>query len=170
MVAGAERTGVEDFAAFYGRARDPVYRAVLCVTGDPDQTEEAVAEAFARAYARWDRLAHHPNASAWVARTALNAHRSWWRRRHRETLTPAAAGQDAPAESGVLDERLAAAVRRLPLRQRQVLALRILLDLSTADTASALGVAPKTVTVHLHRALATVRLAMAPAATDGGHQ
>jgi RNA polymerase sigma factor (sigma-70 family) len=164
---------VEDFASFYERARDPVFRAVLCVTGDRYHAEEAVAEAFARAYARWDRLRRHPNPNAWVARTALNAHRSWRRRRHRETLTtatPAAAGWDAPAESGALDARLAAVVRRLPLRQRQVLALRILLDLSTADAASMLGVAPKTVTVHLHRALATVRLAMAPAATEGGHQ
>jgi RNA polymerase sigma-70 factor (ECF subfamily) len=135
MYVGAEGTGVEDFATFYGRVRDPVYRVVVCVTGDRDQAEEAVAEAFARAYARWDRLGHHPNPSAWVARTALNAHRSWWRR-HRETLTPATpatAGRDAPAAAGVLDGRLAGAVRRLPLRQRQVLALRILLDLSTAD-------------------------------------
>lgn len=42
----------------------------------------------------------------------------------------------------------------LPDRQRQVVALRILLDLSTEQTAEILSIAPGTVTAHLFRALA----------------
>jgi len=45
----------------------------------------------------------------------------------------------------------------LPERQRQVIGLRLLLDLSTEQTAEALGVAPGTVTAHLHRALSSLR-------------
>lgn len=70
MDADAEGTSVEDFAAFYGRVRDPVYRAVLCVTGDRDQAEEAVAEAFARAYARWPASVPPP---AWLVRSRPGA-------------------------------------------------------------------------------------------------
>jgi RNA polymerase sigma-70 factor (ECF subfamily) len=50
-----------------------------------------------------------------------------------------------------------AALRRLPVRQRQVVALRLLLDLDTATTAEMLGMSGSTVATHLHRALATLR-------------
>ena len=46
---------------------------------------------------------------------------------------------------------------RLAKRQRQVLALRILSDLTEGETAQILGISPKTVSVHLHRALENLR-------------
>jgi DNA-directed RNA polymerase specialized sigma24 family protein len=51
----------------------------------------------------------------------------------------------------------------LPQRQRQVIALRVFLDLDTATTAQVLGVAPGTVTAHLARATAAMREQLAPA-------
>ena len=45
---------------------------------------------------------------------------------------------------------------RLPARQRQVVALRLFLDLDTARTAQVLGIAPSTVKAHLARATAAV--------------
>jgi RNA polymerase sigma-70 factor (ECF subfamily) len=45
----------------------------------------------------------------------------------------------------------------LPDQQRRVLALRIILDFDTHSTADALGIAPGTVTTHLHRALSALR-------------
>jgi DNA-directed RNA polymerase specialized sigma24 family protein len=62
-----------------------------------------------------------------------------------------------------LDPAIRDALRALPTRQRQVLALRIFLDLDTETTASALGIAPGTVTAHLSRATAALRGALAPA-------
>jgi RNA polymerase sigma-70 factor (ECF subfamily) len=50
-----------------------------------------------------------------------------------------------------------AAVLRLPLRQRQVIACRLFLDLDTAQTAQTIGIAPGTVTAHLSSAIATLR-------------
>ena len=50
-----------------------------------------------------------------------------------------------------------AAVLALPLRQRQVVACRLFLDLDTAQTAQTIGVAPGTVTAHLNRAISTLR-------------
>ena len=50
-----------------------------------------------------------------------------------------------------------AALLRLPARQRQVVALRLFLDLDTAGTARVLGIAPGTVQAHLGRAMAALR-------------
>jgi len=56
-----------------------------------------------------------------------------------------------------MDPLLIRAVWRLPRRQRQVVALRILLDQSIDQTAQSLGMAPGTVRAHLHRALRSLR-------------
>ena len=68
---------------------------------------------------------------------------------------------DLPAVHGAsdspVDPRIMAALMRLPTRQRQVVALRLFLDLDTARTAQLLGIAPSTVKAHLARALAALR-------------
>ena len=48
-------------------------------------------------------------------------------------------------------------MRKLPKRQREVVVLRVFLDLDTRGTAAALGIAPGTVQAHLHRALKVLR-------------
>jgi len=58
-----------------------------------------------------------------------------------------------------------AALRRLPVRQRQVIALRLLLDLDTATTAQMLGIPAGTVSSSLRRGLATLRSEL-PSAND----
>lgn len=144
------------FAALYARSRDDVYRAVLLTVRDPHRAEDAVQEAFARAYADWDHVAVHPNPVGWVARVALNHATSLWRRLRRESAEPPVATA-APDDERPIDALLVRAVWRLPRRQRQVVAFRILLDQSTDETARALGIAPGTVTAHLHRALGNLR-------------
>jgi DNA-directed RNA polymerase specialized sigma24 family protein len=83
---------------------------------------------------------------------------SWWRRRRREVpLYPGASPAVADPTGAGADDALAAAVRALPLRQREVITLRVFFDLDTATTAATLGISPGTVGAHLHRALATLR-------------
>ena len=53
-----------------------------------------------------------------------------------------------------------AALRALPTRQREVIALRVFLDLDIATTARLLGIAPGTVGAHLSRAVTTLRAAL----------
>jgi RNA polymerase sigma factor (sigma-70 family) len=163
VVVAWRNSGVEhrrvDFAAFYESARDDCLRAVTASLGSRQAAEEVVAEAFARAWARWPRVAEHPSPRAWVVRTALNMHVSWWRRWRREILTPDRYDQlrhDDPA-TATLDPRMMAALRSLPLRQRQVVALRIFLDLDSKTTARTLGIAAGTVTAHLARATSALR-------------
>jgi RNA polymerase sigma-70 factor (sigma-E family) len=159
------------FAEFYARARDDCLRVVFASIGDRPLAEDLVAEAFARAWARWPVVSRHPAPAAWVVRTAFNARVSWWRRYRREIALPDAAaeaghdhgGADDGGIGGAVDRELMAALLRLPERQRQVVALRIFLDLDTAGTARTLGIAPGTVTAHLARAMAALREQLASA-------
>jgi RNA polymerase sigma factor (sigma-70 family) len=148
-----------DFEQFYLLHRDAVYRAVVLATRRPDRAEEAVAEAFARALERWDELASHPNPTGWVVRTAMNQFVSGWRIWRREG-PPAPDVVAVPDESRSLDPFLLRQLWRLPRRQREVVALRVLLDFDGRQTAEVLGMAEGTVGAHLSRALASLRLAL----------
>jgi RNA polymerase sigma-70 factor (ECF subfamily) len=154
--AADDQVVAPSFAAFYADSRDIVYRAVLLTVRDPHRAEDSVQEAFARAYADWERIHQHPNPVGWVARVALNHATSLWRRLRRESaeLPPVSV---APEEERPIDATLVRLVWQLPRRQRQVIALRILLDQSTEQTATLLGIAPGTVTAHLHRAVYSLR-------------
>ena len=155
-----------DFAEFYRQSRDECLRSVLISIGDQDMAQELVAEAFARACASWRTVSRHPTPAAWVVRTALNLNISRWRRRRREvpvadpgTITD---GPGGGAPAGAVDPQLMTALMRLPTRQRQVVALRLVLDLDTARTAQVLGITPNTVMAHMARALATLRRDLTP--------
>jgi RNA polymerase sigma-70 factor (sigma-E family) len=156
---GVGREGT-DFAEFYKASWAPCLRAVSASVADPRLAEDLVAEAFSRAWASWRDVSRHPAPRAWVVRAALNAGVSWWRRRHREVALGAQdpssfAGRTDPGES--VDAALMDAVRRLPPREREVIALRLILDLDTETTAKHLGIAPGTVRAHLSRAMVALR-------------
>ena len=157
-----------DFAEFYRQAKDDCLRTVLVSVRDQDLAQDLVAEAFARAWASWPAVSRHPAPVAWVVRTALNLNVSRWRRRRWEIplAEPGPAGEQPsvdPLSGGPADPRISAALMRLPARQREVVALRLFLDLDTARTAEVLGIAPGTVTAHLARAIATLRDDLMPA-------
>ena len=160
----------DEFADFYRASRDSCLRAVTAVVGDRERAEEQVAEAFARAWTSWGKVRRHAAPRAWVVRTALNLGVSWWRRRSREVplaehdAATAAGPQDGPGDG--VDPALIAALRRLPARQREVLALRIFLDLDTETTAKIIGIAPGTVMAHLSRAVAALRRDLPMTNTD----
>jgi RNA polymerase sigma-70 factor (sigma-E family) len=156
-----------DFTEFYRKSKDECLFTVLVSVGDQDTAEDLVAEAFARAWASWRRVSRHPTPAAWVVRTALNANISRWRRRRREVSLPdPGTVTDLPAVSQEsdtpVDPRIMAALMRLPVRQRQVVALRLFLDLDTRRTAGVLGIAPGTVQAHLGRAIAALRNDLIP--------
>ena len=127
-----------------------VFRAVLLVTRDRVAAEDAVSGAYLKAIERWDLVSRHPKPVAWLVRVALNDSISTWRRAR--MLIPFQLAFAASISPASRDPDLVRAVAALPLRQRQVVALRVLLGLDTAETAEVMGIAPGTVTVHLHRA------------------
>jgi RNA polymerase sigma-70 factor (ECF subfamily) len=146
-----------EFADFFQTSWEPCLKAVAASTGDMVLAEEQVAEAFARAWVSWRKVSRHPARRAWVVRTALNVGASWWRRRGRELPL---VGHDVAVAAGPeigLDSVVLAALRRLPARQREVIVLRVFLDLDIETTARTLSIAPGTVRAHLSRAAATLR-------------
>jgi RNA polymerase sigma-70 factor (sigma-E family) len=145
----------DEFAAFYAADKDRCLRAAIAGGMRRDQAEDAVAEAFARAWARWRTVRSHRSPAAWVVRTAVNADISWWRKRRREVFSESTPNATYVQPEGSMD--LTTAIRGLPRRQREVVVLRYLLDLDTAATADELGIATGTVTAHLHHALAALR-------------
>jgi RNA polymerase sigma factor (sigma-70 family) len=151
-----------EFADFFQASWEPCLRAVLAVAGRQQLAEDQVAEAFARAWVSWRKIRRHPAPQAWVVRTALNAGASWWRRRRRE-LPLADHDLTAPGDldSG-LDATLLTAIWHLPPRQREVIALRICLDLDTATIARQLGIEAGTVRMHLSRGVTALRHELTP--------
>lgn len=155
-----------EFTRFYEASWDACLRAVLASVGDRALAEDMVAEAFARAWTSWREVSQYAAPRGWVVRTALNAGVSWWRPRRRESpLADYDAAAAADPGEGV-DPAIVAALRRLPTRQREVIALRVFLDLDTRTTAEILGIAPGTVMAHLSRAAAALR--QDPALRNGG--
>lgn len=154
-------TTKEPFEAFYSRSLDTVFRTVLLVTRHPQRAEDAAHEAFARAFESWETVAGHPNPLAWTIRVALNRYASSWRVWRHETPEP----PEIPvADQLPIDPFLLRAVWRLPRRQREVVALRVLADLSAEQTAQLLGISAGAVGTHLFRALGKLRENLA--ATD----
>ena len=146
-----------EFAEFFRASWEPCLRAVVAVVGSLQPAEDQVAEAFARAWVSWRKVRRHPAPRAWVVRTALNTGASWWRRRRRE-LPLANHDVTAPGDLGDgLDATLLTALWRLPPRQREVIALRIFLDLDTDTIARQLGIEAGTARMHLSRGVTALR-------------
>ena len=150
-------SGVEhaEFVDFYVASRSRCLRAAVAHGLSRDDAEEAVAEAYARAWASWPKVSRLQSPAAWVVRTAVNANVSWWRKRRRER--PGAVTETSQFIPASYDADLVRAIGLLPPRQREVVVLRYLLDLDTESTAQWLSIAPGTVRAHLHHALASLR-------------
>jgi RNA polymerase sigma factor (sigma-70 family) len=153
------------FPDFYRAHVTRIYRALAVTLGNDDMAREAVDEAMTRAYANWRRVGALDNPPGWVFRVGLNCATSWWRKLRREqgVLTeerhPRAAATD-PAAFAARE-----ALTLLPFGQRAVIVCRVLLDLSTAETADALGISQGTVKSRLSRGLAALRQAL-----EGGNE
>jgi DNA-directed RNA polymerase specialized sigma24 family protein len=148
-----------DFEGFYRAEVDRVYRALAVTLGDRDLAREATDEAMARAYARWRKVSAHDNPGGWVFRVGLNWATSWWRkvRRERPLLVDADAAHASSAAPDPDGVAALAALQAQPRAYRAVVVCRVLLGLSTVETAAVLGVAEGTVKSRLARALAGMR-------------
>ena len=148
-----------EFDDFVRARHERLCRIAYVLCGDWQHAEDLVQTALAKTYVAF-RRGGIESLDAYTHRTLVTTHVSWWRRKwHGEITTerlPETAAADAYATADVRREVLAA-LATLPARQRAVLALRYLADLSETDTAAALGCRPGTVKSATNRALATLR-------------
>jgi RNA polymerase sigma-70 factor (ECF subfamily) len=111
-----------------------------------DLAQEVTAEAFARAWADWDRVSAMTSPGGWVYRVAVNLMQSRLRRAQLERRLARRAPTPATSPPpGLPDEALWGAVRALAPRARIAIALRYVADLPEADVAIAMGVSRGTV-------------------------
>jgi RNA polymerase sigma-70 factor (ECF subfamily) len=167
-----ERARNGDVAAFEELVRvhqEVAFRTAWVVSGRANDAEDATQEGFVKAFAAMSRFRAGAPFRPWlltiVANEARNRRRSAGRR---EALAlrlsdEGRPGDAAPSpESAVLaSERraaLLAAIERLEDRDREIIALRYLLDLSEAETAAVLNVPIGTVKSRLSRALGRLRM------------
>jgi RNA polymerase sigma factor (sigma-70 family) len=137
---------------------DDVYRYVLYLTRDPQAAEELTAETFERAVRLWHRFdPARGSERTWlcqVARTAaLDFLRAEERRRRREERYSSLAERTQELEAQTLSPWLRQALASLSAADREVIALRVILDLDPADAGRVLGISPSACTTRLSRAL-----------------
>lgn len=143
-----------------------VFRALRALLNDDAEAEDAAQEAWVKAYAALDQFAGRASFATWVVRIAV--HEALARRRRAGrftevamgTLPTPALGPEDEAHRAELRRLLAGAIDELPENHRAVFVLRAVEGLSTAETASALGLSEENVKIRLHRARHALRRAI----------
>ncbi len=146
-----------EFEEFYRAQHGRLARALYLLTGDAGEAEDLAQEAMGRVFERWDHVRAMATPEGYVYRTALNLHRSRFRRLAvRRRKTPDAVERDVigSAESRMDVHR---AMQSLSREQREAVVLVEWLDLTTEDAAAILKIEPTSVRTRLHRARAVLR-------------
>jgi RNA polymerase sigma-70 factor (ECF subfamily) len=139
------------------------FRTACLILGNRSDAEEAVQEAFLRAWRFRDSLSSVPSIKPWLYRVVVNSCYSKLRQEipHRdrraddgplEHMAARGTNPDTQAEQGEVAETVLAALQRLPLSLRVPVVLRYYADLSERDIAHAIGRRQGTVKSRLHEA------------------
>ncbi|HWG56647.1 MAG TPA: RNA polymerase sigma factor [Gaiellaceae bacterium] len=147
----------QTFAAAAEAHLDDVYGYLVYLTKNPLLAEDLAAETFEKALRLWRRFdPSRASARTWLCQiartTALDWFRSEDRRRRREERAAAPEAADAAFAEG-LSAELEAALASLSAAEREVIALRVLLELDGEEAARVLGISPTAVSTRLSRAL-----------------
>jgi RNA polymerase sigma factor (sigma-70 family) len=147
------------FEHFYLQEYPKVVDLAYGLSGSRSGAEDIAQEAFLRAYRDWNRVGSYEHQAAWVRRVAANLATSGLRRRLIEAraLTRLAARRESALDPLPADNaEFWRAVRALPQRQAQAVALYYLEDRSIHQTAVVLDCAEGTVKAHLAKARRTL--------------
>jgi RNA polymerase sigma-70 factor, ECF subfamily len=158
----------EEFTTFYSASFHRLVGQLGAMTGSQAEAQDAVQEAFVRAWAQRGRFSSDDSPESWIRVTAWRIAVSRWRRnRAGSRLMPLAAQPDTVP--GPSPDRVAfiKALRKLPAEQRRAIVLYHLCDLTIDQVARETGVPAGTVKARLARGRAALRphVSDAPAAT-----
>ena len=150
----------DDYVAFVDARYARLVRAAVLLGCGRAEAEDAVQDALLRCYGAWARVSAADDRDAYVYRVLVNgiarARRRRWRGEvpHGDVPEPPPTGD--PAADVSLGQSVRASLDRLAVEQRQVLVLRYFADLSEAQIATVLGIAPGTVKSRASRAIAVL--------------
>ncbi len=153
------RSSEQDFAAAAESHLDDVHAYLVYLTGDKIVAEELTAETFARALERWRRYdPRRGSPRTWLCQlartTALDHFRAEERRRRREGRYVLQVREaEEPLFGEGLSPVLERALARLSAAEREVVALRVVLELDGEGAARVLGISPSACSTRLSRAL-----------------
>ena len=148
-----------EFTSFYTASFPRLVGQLYAMTGDRGEAQDAVQEAFVRAWVRRCQIEAGRGAEAWVRVTAWRIAASRWRRAQDAIrLMMLAARPDRVAGPGPDHVAFVEALRRVPAEQRRALVLFHLADLTVEQIAAETGVGTGTVKSRLARG----RAALAP--------
>lgn len=154
-------------SALYAAQYRPLVRLATLLLADQAVAEEVVQDAFVAMHGAWRRLRDPHKAAAYLRQAVVNRARSGLRRRSVEARyapapPPDVASAEIAAIGAVERDRVLAALRELPRRQREVLVLRYYLDLSEAQIAETLGISRGAVKSHAARGMTALRSVLEP--------
>jgi len=147
------------FADLVAEHLDAVYRYLVYLTGDRAAAEDLAAETFEKAFRSWRRFDPRRGAPRpWLCRIAHSAAVDWFRAEARRKRREETYERDRPeAVEAVfgdgLSPELERAVARLTPAEREVVALRVLLELDGPAAARVLGISATACSTRLSRAL-----------------
>lgn len=168
LVASAQSGDQRAFAQLVQRYSPRLRGVLFRITRDPETTHDALQDALLRAWQNIDRFQGRSSFFTWITRIAINeAHRTI-RRNEAASALPLddAIGEripgwgDRPEEVFESREFLAAieaALGRLPIAYREVVVLRDVEGLTTAEAADALGIEERALKSRLHRGRMALR-------------
>jgi RNA polymerase sigma-70 factor (sigma-E family) len=149
--------------ALYTRHYRSLLRLAALLLDDLPSCEDVVQEAYVRVHRSWGRIGYDEKALAYLRQTVVNLARSALRRRlvaARHAPRPDREAVDDAAYATVERDALVRALRTLPRRERETLALRYFADLSEAQTAAAMGCSVGSVKGYASRGLTRLAAAM----------
>jgi RNA polymerase sigma-70 factor (sigma-E family) len=137
------------YDASYGR----LVLQLFAICGNVTEAEDAVQEAFVKAIGQGRAFDRVQNPEAWLRTVALNHQRNNWRHAKvvRRFVSSVPGGQTAP-ELSPDHVAVVQALAVLDHDQRQVVVLRYLADMGTAEIAHEIGIPEGTVKSRLARA------------------
>lgn len=166
-ISGAAVASKVDFDEFVAARSTRLLRTAYLLTRDHALAEDLLQASLTKAWFAWSRIEADPE--PYVRKVLVNTFSTWWRRKWNGEHAYADPPEPEPSagEHTAADQRhdLWEAMGRLPRRQRAVVVLRFVEDLSEAETARLLGIAPGTVKSQTSKALAKLRIDPALVAT-----
>jgi RNA polymerase sigma-70 factor (ECF subfamily) len=128
-----------DFEEFYAANYGKVAALVTAVLGDRHEADDVTQEAFARALARWPRVSGYELPEAWVRQVAMRLAIDTGRRLRRTLWTlrnlPLLRAADPDPGDSLPFTALGRALWLIPMREREVIVLHYVADLSVEQIA-----------------------------------